>query len=227
MSCFLALESSTDQGSLALMEYKKEKLNCLVFKDWKHQAKVLKNSHSDKLPLEIQKALKQGGKNLSDLEFLAVGMGPGRWTGVRTAVNVARAFSFALNIPIFPVNSLRISAEASLQKSSPVFVALNGFKNQIYFSEFFSLEDEQGNLKLLTFTDWCEVMKEKARLYKEKKPVCISDVESFYPLPKDLKNSFAFYKPEPSALGLSQIVSRKKTKALPWSKLKALYLRNP
>ena len=229
MSCFLALECSTVEGSVALLECNKKNLKCLAFKKWIHQGQALQNSHSDKLPMEIDQALKTVGKSLSDLQFLAVGTGPGRWTGVRTAVNVIRALSFCLKIPIYSVNSLRICAEAVLSHSEPVFVAVNGFKNQVCFAKFHSQQDLEGQLSLFPFQEWCKQMESRAQEVQKNKLTCISDLEDFYFLPQKLKKLFSFKKLYPNALQLAQIVFNQKEKRVhqDWFQLKACYLRSP
>ena len=229
MSCFLALECSTAEGSVALLESSKKNLKCLAFKKWIHQGSFLKNSHSDKLPMEIDRSLKTVGKSLSDLQFLAVGTGPGRWTGVRTGVNVIRALSFCLKIPIYSVNSLRICAEAILSHSAPAFVALNGFKNQVYFAKFHSPKDIEGQLSLFTFPEWCKQMESQAQQVKKNNLTCISDLEDFYLLPQNLTKQFSFKKLCPNALQLAQIVFNQKEQRVHqnWFQLKACYLRSP
>ena len=230
MSCFLALDCSTLKGSFALAELDKKQVKCLVFKKWlsKPKEKNLYNSHSDKLPSEIHQALRSTRRELSDLQFLAVSIGPGRWTGVRTAVNVARALSFALNISIYPINSLRLVAEQALSSISPVFVAINGFKNQVYFAEFCSQNEKEGDISLLTFPDFCKKMEAISLL--QKKPVtCLSDLEDFYLLPPHLKKVCSFIKPDPSAWDLVQILFRQRTQRTPkqWEEVQAFYLRTP
>lgn len=224
MPLVLALECSTVEGSLALFEFKAKNFNCLADKKWTHQA--LNNSHSDRLPLEVDSILKKSGKKLSEIQFLAVGSGPGRWTGVRTALSVIRSLSFSLKIPIYSVNSLRISVEPFLKNSQAVFSAVNGFKNQVYFAEFYSPEDLEGQIRLLSFEDWLKYMENKISALKEK-PICISDLEDFYPIPSHLKSSFTLKKAFPEALHLAQIVfkQKEKIKMKNWKELKALYLR--
>ena len=231
MSCFLALECSMAEGSLAVLEFDKENLKCLAEEKWTHRfdGKRLQNSHSDKLPIEIQRTITKAGKKLSDLDFLAVGTGPGRWTGVRTAINVIRTLSFCFDLPIYSVNSLRVCAESFLSQSQPVFVAINGFKNQVYFAEFYSKEDREGKLSLLSFPDWCEYIEKKAKTLEGKKIICISDLKDFYSLPQNLENICSFEKINPSALNLAQIVFKQKEIKThqTWSQLQACYLRSP
>ncbi len=230
MSLFLTLECSTAKGSLALLESNGQQLNCLYFDKWlsSFNGKRVENSHSDKLPKEIDHALKAVGKELSDLTFLAVGNGPGRWTGIRTAVTAARSLAFGLKIPVYPVNSLRVCAEAVLSPSSgPVFVAGNGFKNSVYFAKF-NPDDLEGELQLLSFAEWLKQMEASPSL-KGKKSICLSDLEDFYPLPPSLKTKFSFKKLSPDALYLAQIVFKQKEKreSQSWRELKAVYLRSP
>lgn len=232
MSCFLALECSTPEGSLALVESDKKQIKCLVFKKWlsESRGKHLGNTHSDRLLMEVDQALNSSRRQFQDFKFLAVGVGPGRWTGVRTAVNVTRALSFALDIPVYPVNSLRIMAEQAFLKSfSPVFVAINGFKNQVYFAEFYSQQDREGKVSLLGFQAFCEEMEKKLSVFKTQPLTCISDLEDFYSLPPKLKKDCSFRKVCPSAWDLAQIVFQQKVKRIPkkWKEIQAFYLRNP
>ena len=194
MPCFLALECSMAEGSLALLEFDKKNLNCLASKKWLHhfKNKHSQNSHSDRLPIEIDQILKEADKTLSDLTFLAVGIGPGRWTGVRTAVSVIRTLSFCLNIPVYPVNSLRICAEKILSQSKSVFVAMNGFKNQVYFAEFHSEQEMEGELNLLAFQDWQKYMEKKEKSLKEKKSNLYFRSRRFLLSPTKFKRHFLF-----------------------------------
>ena len=231
MSCGLALECSSVKGSLALwaLDEKRKKITLLAKAEWTHQAKTLGLSHSDRLPLEIGSLLKKAKKKLSDLKYLALGAGPGRWTGVRTGLNTAKALSFSLKIPVYPVNSLRICAEPFLSQFYPLLTAFNSFKNQVYFSKFNSLKDLEGEPCLLTFEDWMDKMRATAKRLKGQKALCLSDLEDFYPLPKDLKKAFSFKKFYPKAEDLAQIVFRQREKREPkaWFELKAFYLRSP
>jgi len=227
MSLFLSLECSTKEGSVVIAEENKKNLNCICFRKWSHKAQLSEHTHSHRLPLEIVKALKQTNKKLSDLKFLAVGSGPGRWTGVRTALSVTRGLSFALKLPVYPVNSLRICAEPFLS-TEPVFTAFNGFKNQVYFAEFHSLDNQDKNIQLLNFQDWQDDMKNKKAVSSGKKIICLSDLEDFYCLSDDIKTNFNFKKTYPHALSLEKIVYRKKNKRQKkyWQQLKAFYLRS-
>lgn len=55
--------------------------------------------------LEAQKC------QLNEIAGIAVGVGPGSFTGVRVAVGLAKAMGFALNIPVWPISTLRALAQ--------------------------------------------------------------------------------------------------------------------
>ncbi|MFN2471075.1 MAG: tRNA (adenosine(37)-N6)-threonylcarbamoyltransferase complex dimerization subunit type 1 TsaB [Gaiellaceae bacterium] len=57
--------------------------------------------------------LEEAGRNPSDLGGVAVGIGPGSFTGVRMGVATARALAFALDIPVAGVSTLRVLAAGS------------------------------------------------------------------------------------------------------------------
>jgi tRNA threonylcarbamoyladenosine biosynthesis protein TsaB len=54
----------------------------------------------------ITDLLKQEGITLRDLDAIAVGIGPGAFTGVRLAVAVAQGLAYVTNLPVAPVASL-------------------------------------------------------------------------------------------------------------------------
>ena len=216
MSYLLALDCSMAQASLALLENKKNQLELVLESEWKHQA--LNSPHSDRLPLEIKKLTEKAGISLKKIQALAFGLGPGRFTGVRTALCVAKSLAYSLKLPVYPVNSLKLLAETLEIK--PSYVAIQAFQNKIYFGEF---DTGKENISLLTFQEWEEKMKK----LKENRIISVSDIEDFYKIEKSLKQKIVFKKPRVSAFKLAQIVFKEKVKAHKWFELRAYYLRNP
>lgn len=64
-----------------------------------------------------------------DLEGLVVGVGPGRFTGVRSAVAVAKGLAWALAVPVAAVGSLEALAVEDSQGGSPWLVLGDGPRN--------------------------------------------------------------------------------------------------
>ena len=216
MAYLLALDCSTTQASLALLESRENHLEPVLEKDW--EQKGLNSSHSDRLPLEIESLTTRAGVLLKDIHSLAVGLGPGRFTGVRTALCVAKSLAYSLKLLVYPVNSLKVLAETVEKR--PVFVAIHAFKNQVYFGEF-GLERESSSL--LTFQEW----EQKMKSFKGDKISFVSDLEDFYKIEDSLKQKIEFKKPKPSAVKLAQIVVKEGVSDRKWFELWAFYLKSP
>lgn len=63
-------------------------------------------SYSETLMELIELAVNDAGIELSELDAIAVDIGPGSFTGVRIGVCAANAMASALGIPVIPVSSL-------------------------------------------------------------------------------------------------------------------------
>ena len=213
MSCLLAFDCSLRQGGLVLLEIKN--LKCLIEKKW--EAQISKASHSDLLPLKILESLEEAKLSLKDLSFLAVGGGPGRFTGIRTALCAAKSLSYSLKIPVYSINSLKVIAK-SFSDSQFVCVALQAFKNQVYYGEF-GLGQEAS--ALLSFKSWRNRMK-----HFVEPVICLSDLEKFYPIKKESFPKVQFRRPQVSALALAQTALKPGAFKQSWNQLKANYMRS-
>ncbi|MBX6352593.1 MAG: tRNA (adenosine(37)-N6)-threonylcarbamoyltransferase complex dimerization subunit type 1 TsaB [Thermoflavifilum sp.] len=69
--------------------------------------------HSRLLQPTVLDLLRMCGLNPRDVELVAVGVGPGSYTGVRLAVSTAKAMATALGLPLVPVSTLRAVAGAA------------------------------------------------------------------------------------------------------------------
>lgn len=57
---------------------------------------------------ELQKGIKEQQISLQQIDFIAVGIGPGSYTGIRVGVTCAKALAFALHKPLVGVCSLEL-----------------------------------------------------------------------------------------------------------------------
>jgi tRNA threonylcarbamoyladenosine biosynthesis protein TsaB len=69
-----------------------------------------KNSHSSVITLLIEKVLSSAGKKLNDIDAVAVGEGPGSYTGLRIGVATAKGLCYALEKPVIAVGTLKAMA---------------------------------------------------------------------------------------------------------------------
>lgn len=128
---FLCLETSTLNCSVAV--FRGEECISLVeeFSD--------KYIHGEVLHLFIQKALGEAKISVNDLDAVAVSKGPGSYTGLRIGVSAAKGICFALNIPLFSVNSLRVLAEATTdveRKDSQILSVIDARRMEVYSAIF-------------------------------------------------------------------------------------------
>lgn len=93
----LIIDTSTERGCAAFFEDQKKHFACEL-------PSGLNNSKY--LLPEIHRALKSLNWSLQDLDFIAVGVGPGSYTGIRVGVMVAKSMAFALKKPLVSFCSL-------------------------------------------------------------------------------------------------------------------------
>ncbi len=87
-----------------------------LFQDFECVQKYYKpgnNDHSVKLMIEIERLLKDNKIQVSDIDEIIVGVGPGSYTGLRVGVVVAKMFGWNSNIPVFTVSSLALMASSA------------------------------------------------------------------------------------------------------------------
>lgn len=102
----LGLETSTHACSIVLF----------VQGQYYHRLNIEPKKHSDLILPMIQSILAEAKIQMNDITDIAVGVGPGSFTGVRVAVGLAKAFGFALKVPVWPVSSLRALANQVYRK---------------------------------------------------------------------------------------------------------------
>lgn len=71
---------------------------------------VLVRTHSQRLVPLLDEAMAEAGWTRSSLDGVAVGAGPGSFTGVRIGMTTAKAMAFALDLPLVAVSTLEALA---------------------------------------------------------------------------------------------------------------------
>jgi tRNA threonylcarbamoyladenosine biosynthesis protein TsaB len=96
----LAIESSTKNCSVALFH----DLNCLMLREEVGEQFI----HSEMLHLFVEEVLASQSFSVKDLDAIAVGSGPGSYTGLRIGLSSAKGLAFALGVPLISENGLAI-----------------------------------------------------------------------------------------------------------------------
>ncbi|MCU0390124.1 MAG: tRNA (adenosine(37)-N6)-threonylcarbamoyltransferase complex dimerization subunit type 1 TsaB [Thermoflexibacter sp.] len=93
----LSIETSTEVCSVALHSDNKLLAYSELFTE---------KSHSSALTLLIEDIIKNTQKEMKDLQGIVLSQGPGSYTGLRVGTSVAKGLCYALNIPLYAVNTL-------------------------------------------------------------------------------------------------------------------------
>ena len=121
MKPILAIDTSSAWCSVALS------LNPLS-EDTLERHELLGPGASQHLLPWITEILQQEGITLRDLDAIAVGIGPGAFTGVRLAVAVVQGLALASHLPVAPVASL--DAIAATAVAHPLIKGMDASKHQ-------------------------------------------------------------------------------------------------
>lgn len=79
-------------------------------------------SHAEKIEELVDEALAKANLTLSELNAVAVGKGPGSYTGLRIGVSLAKGLCLGLNIPLISVNTLEAMS------ANPKVINQKGFR---------------------------------------------------------------------------------------------------
>lgn len=95
--------------------------------------------HGEDLAPLIVQALEQGGIVRQDLTAIAVGVGPGPFTGLRVGLVTARTLAFVLEIPVYGVctlDVLAVEAVATGAVDANFVVATDARRKEVYLSSY-------------------------------------------------------------------------------------------
>jgi tRNA threonylcarbamoyl adenosine modification protein YeaZ len=95
--------------------------------------------HAEVIGTLIQQALREARVPVTALSGVAVGMGPGPFTGLRVGIAAARAFALGAGKPVVPV----VSHDAvAFGESDPVLVVTDARRREVYWSAYAGSDPE-------------------------------------------------------------------------------------
>ena len=108
--------------------------------------------HAKEIFRRIDDVLKLANTSIEELDFLAIGIGPGRFSGLRVSISAIKSISYVLNKPIIAISSLEIIAREMMEKNDKENVILieDAGRGNLYIGsyalknhEFIKLSDDR------------------------------------------------------------------------------------
>ena len=102
------------------------------------------------LPM-VESLLAEAGRGLADVDALALGRGPGSFTGLRIATGMVQGLAFAIDRPVVPVSSLATLAQGAVGvdglPAERVLAAFDARMAEVYWGAY--QRSEEGLVALL------------------------------------------------------------------------------
>lgn len=134
----LAIETSTYSSSIAVLEDTK------VMGEYYFDVGP---SHTEKLVPSLDWLLKELNVPKSDLDIIAVSLGPGSFTSLRVGISTAKGISYSLGIPVIGVSSLKVLALNVIHTPYDICSLIDARRGEVFAALFRS---SNGELKRLT-----------------------------------------------------------------------------
>lgn len=119
----LAVETSTIVGSVAILDDNK------LIADGRLGIKAI---HSERLMNHIDFLLVSTNLCVSDIDYFAVSVGPGSFTGLRVGISTIKGLAFAAEKLVAPVSSLEALAMNALFSNHCICPILDARKGEVY-----------------------------------------------------------------------------------------------
>ena len=183
MSLILNFETSSKNCSVTLSSEGKLISN-LDLEDDKYR-------HSELLTSTIKDILTQNNISAKELSAVAIGIGPGSFTGLRIGFSVAKGLCYPHKINLIGISSLKILANSIKNDTEDIIPMINDKGNFYYFSTFENGLNEVG-APLLDQVDSDFINKN----IKENSTIVVNNKESFKYIDSIINDQFKLkYKP--------------------------------
>ncbi|MFV8341737.1 tRNA (adenosine(37)-N6)-threonylcarbamoyltransferase complex dimerization subunit type 1 TsaB [Flavobacterium sp. XS2P39] len=93
-------------------------------------------SHAERLHVFIEEIIREAGITFKDLAAIAVGQGPGSYTGLRIGVSAAKGLSYALDVPLIAIDTLKTLASQVAVSSGLIIPMLDARRMEVYSAIF-------------------------------------------------------------------------------------------
>lgn len=110
----------------------------------------------------IQEVLQKVGLETKDLNYSALTIGPGSFTGLRLGISALKAIELAYNVPVYGISSLKVYGYPYTMLKMPVLSCIDANKDKFYATI------TEGDKELLAEGDWeIEKLIDETKDYKQ------------------------------------------------------------
>ncbi len=106
MSIILNIDSSIETASVSIAK------DAIILA---HQINKIQKEHATFLHYAVKQLLEITSKTFSDIDAIAVAVGPGSYTGLRVGMASAKGFCYALNKPLITIGTLDALTTAAME----------------------------------------------------------------------------------------------------------------
>mgnify|MGYP004711564059 CR=1 FL=1 len=124
----LALDTATEACSAALLN--QQQIDA--------RFEIAPRDHTQRILPLVQELLQAQQLDLTALDVLAFGRGPGSFTGVRIGIGIAQGLALGANLPMIGVSSLATMAQGAwrLTGANRVLAAIDARMGEVYWAEY-------------------------------------------------------------------------------------------
>ena len=119
----LAIDSATPVAGVALMDEKK-----LIREEFSNY----KKTHSESLMPMVDRVMRESQCRLSDLDGIAISIGPGSFTGLRIGLAAAKGLALGAGIPLVALSTLEVLAANVIGCDALICPILDARRNEVY-----------------------------------------------------------------------------------------------
>ena len=168
------------------------------------------NNHAKHLLPFVDEVLKQAGVSMTEINGVAVSIGPGSYTGLRIGVSTAKGIAYTADIPVMAVSTLESIAQGAKMlwsgtstETMQIIPMIDARRMEVFTTRYdFDMNPlEEVASKIIDETTFAELLsKEKVLFCGNGMPKCRELLSTLRKLPFRLKTCF----PLPSESGKSK-----------------------
>jgi tRNA threonylcarbamoyladenosine biosynthesis protein TsaB len=99
-------------------------------------SRYLRNSHAEHISRSVDFILSSSGIRPEQIDFAAIAVGPGSFTGLRIGISFLKGFCFGRPVKVLPVSALESMAMAWHSREHPIVAAFDARNGDVFWARF-------------------------------------------------------------------------------------------